>query len=645
MAGLCPAGERKTDQTRTELCGMNDATKTDLDLGGPGGNAPAASYRVLARKYRPSNFNDLIGQEAMVRTISNAFETGRIPQAWILTGVRGVGMTTTARILARALNYELPDGSVKGPTIDLPTFGLHCQAIMESRHIDVIEMDAASHNGVDDVRQINDAVRYAPVNARYKVYILDEVHMLSTAAFNALLKTLEEPPPHAKFIFATTEIREVPVTVLSRCQRFDLRRIDAATLVKHLGGIAEKEKIEVDQEALALVARAAEGSVRDSLSLFDQAIAHAAGKVRAEDVRQMLGLADRTRVIDLFEALMKGDVAAALNELREQYDIGADPAVVIADLAEFTHFVTRMKIVPSVADDVSLGEVERTRGKALATTLSMRVLSRTWQMLLKGTAEVEEAGRPLAAAEMVLVRIAYVADLPTPDEAIRQLNGGEGGAAPRPAGNGGAGAGPGGVSAAAPSQAPRFEAPRGAPRAVAVARPADVPVAQVVAQAQSAPQPQSAPALVVRNFAELVALAADKRDIQMKLALERDVRLVRCEDGKLEIALEETASKVLVNDMSRKLQLWTGRPWVVVISREAGEATLKSVADAEKAELEIGVRADPLVKAVLERFPGAEIVGVRGQKDAAQELPAAEPEIPLPDDSGFGDDWERDDGD
>ena len=452
--------------------GMNDATKRDtaaeggLDLGGPGGDAPAASYRVLARKYRPANFNDLIGQEAMVRTISNAFETGRIPQAWILTGVRGVGKTTTARILARALNYELPDGSVKGPTIELPKFGLHCQAIMESRHIDVIEMDAASHNGVDDVRQINDAIRYAPVNARYKVYILDEVHMLSTPAFNALLKTLEEPPLHAKFIFATTEIREVPVTVLSRCQRFDLRRIDAATLVTHLGSIAGQENIEVEPEALALIARAAEGSVRDSLSLFDQAIAHAAGKVRADDVRQMLGLADRTRIIDLFEALMKGDIAAALKELREQYDIGADPAVVIADLAEFTHFVTRMKVVPSVADDVSLGETERTRGRALALALSMRVLSRTWQMLLKGVAEVEAAGRPLAAAEMVLVRIAYVADMPTPDEAIRAIDSGESGAAPRPQGNGGASAGSGsssgsGATSTAPAQAPRYDAPRG----------------------------------------------------------------------------------------------------------------------------------------------------------------------------------------
>src|SRR6188508_1934639 len=418
---------------------MNDAPKRDkavepspgLGLGANlganlGADAPAAPYRVLARKYRPATFDDLIGQEAMVRTISNAFETGRIPQAWILTGVRGVGKTTTARILARALNYELPDGSIAGPAIRMPVIGVHCQAIMESRHIDVIEMDAASHNGVDDVRQINDAIRYAPVSARYKVYILDEVHMLSNQAFNALLKTLEEPPPHAKFIFATTEIREVPVTVLSRCQRFDLRRIDAATLVTHLAGIAEKENIAAETEALALIARAAEGSVRDALSLLDQAIAHAAGTIRAQDVRTMLGLADRTRVIDLFESLMKGDVAAALKELREQYDVGADPVVVLADIAEFTHFVTRIKIVPAVADDISLGESERMRGRALAAALSMRVLSRTWQMLLKGMSEVQAANRPLAAAEMLLVRIAYVADLPTPDEVIRSLDDGGG---------------------------------------------------------------------------------------------------------------------------------------------------------------------------------------------------------------------------
>src|ERR1700716_2988667 len=403
-----------------------------FDLGGP----PAAGkhYRVLARKYRPSSFEDLIGQDAVVRTVSNAFETGRIPQAWILTGVRGVGKTTTARILARALNYEMADGSVKGPAIQMPTLGVHCQAIMESRHMDVLEMDAASHTGVDDVRQINDSVRYAPASARYKVYIIDEVHMLSTAAFNAFLKTLEEPPEHAKFVFATTEIRKVPVTVLSRCQRFDLRRVEADVLMGHLSNIAKKEGVEVEPEALGIIARAAEGSVRDSLSLFDQAIAHAAGLVRADAVRQMLGLADRTRVIDLFEHLVRGDIASAFKEFREQYDTGADPVVVLSDLAEFVNFVTRVKIVPATADNVAFGETERLRARDFAAKISMRVLSRMFQMLLKGITEAKDATRPAAAAEMVLVRIAYVADMPTPDEAIGMIEQ-NGGASPALASN------------------------------------------------------------------------------------------------------------------------------------------------------------------------------------------------------------------
>lgn len=632
---------------------MNDATTPNrksasgLDLAG-GANA---SYRVLARKYRPASFDDLIGQDAMVRTVSNAFESGRIPQAWILTGVRGVGKTTTARILARALNYELPDGSVKGPTIHMPKLGIHDQAIMESRHIDVIEMDAASHNGVDDVRQINDAVRYAPVNARYKVYILDEVHMLSTAAFNALLKTLEEPPPHAKFIFATTEIRKVPVTVLSRCQRFDLRRVESSVLVKHLEGIAKKEGIKCEPEALALIARAAEGSVRDSLSLLDQAIAHAAGSVRAEDVRNMLGLADRTRVIDLFEALMKGDVPKALAELRDQYDSGADPSVVLTDLAEFTHFVTRVKVVPAVADDLALSEVERTRGRAFATALSARVLSRTWQMLLKGIAEVQSAGKPIAAAEMVLVRIAYAADLPTPDEAIRMIDangdGGGGGGTRAAAGGGNGGSAramsTGTMAVSAPTAAPTAQRFGSGARAAlsAVPQPTTAPAPQA---------PQALPTVVIETFEQLVALAGDKRDIQMKMALQRDVRLVRCEDGKLEIALEASAQRTLVNELSRKLQQWTGRPWVVVISREQGAPTLKALAEAKQAELEVGVQSDPLVKAVMEKFPGAQIVRVRGQGDAAapppaaiEALPPAEEDAPGEDD-GFGDNWVRDDG-
>src|SRR4051812_44096855 len=493
---------------------------------GPGGPPEAGKhYRVLARKYRPSSFDDLIGQEAVVRTVSNAFETGRIPQAWILTGVRGVGKTTTARILARALNYELPDGSVKGPTIHMPTLGVHCQAIMESRHMDVLEMDAASHTGVDDVRQINDSVRYAPASARYKVYIIDEVHMLSTAAFNAFLKTLEEPPEHAKFVFATTEIRKVPVTVLSRCQRFDLRRVEADVLMTHLANIASREKVEVEPEALGIIARAAEGSVRDSLSLLDQAIAHAAGPVRADTVRQMLGLADRTRVIDLLESLLRGDIAAAFREFRDQYDTGADPIVVLSDLAEFVNFVTRVKIVPATADNVAFGETERLRARDFAAKLSMRVLSRMWQMLLKGITEVQTATRPAAAAEMVLVRIAYVADMPTPDEAIRMLEQ-NGGASPIVSGA----AAPRGTSASTISAAPPS-----LPRASAALRTNAEPSARAQMIAPSG-EPQSAPAaLRIASFPELVALAADKRDLLTKAALEADVRLVRIEDGRLEV--------------------------------------------------------------------------------------------------------------
>jgi DNA polymerase-3 subunit gamma/tau len=571
-----------------------------LDLG----NQPEVAnkpYRVLARKYRPSSFDDLIGQEAMVRTVSNAFETGRIPQAWILTGVRGVGKTTTARILARALNYEKQDGSVKGPTIHMPDLGVHCQAIMESRHMDVLEMDAASHTGVDDVRQINDSVRYAPASARYKVYIIDEVHMLSTAAFNAFLKTLEEPPEHAKFVFATTEIRKVPVTVLSRCQRFDLRRVEADVLMAHLSNIATKEGVEVEPEALGIIARAAEGSVRDSLSLFDQAIAHAAGLVRADAVRQMLGLADRTRVIDLFEHLARGDLASAFGEFRSQYDVGADPVVVLSDLAEFVNFVTRVKIVPATADNVAFGETERVRAREFAAKLSMRVLSRMWQMLLKGITEVQIATRPAAAAEMVLVRIAYVADLPTPDEAIKMLDQNGGGAQMAPGGAAPSRAAPAApvssMSAASPMRTPA--SPRSA--AEASARPQMAPSAQT----------ESAPVLRLATFPQLVALAGEKRDILTKTALESDMRLVRFEDGRLEVALERHAARGMVNDLSRKLESWTGRRWTVIVSNEAGQPTLRSQNEQARNEHARAAEADPRVQEVLARFPGAKVVEVR----------------------------------
>ncbi|MFC6489829.1 DNA polymerase III subunit gamma/tau, partial [Nitratireductor sp. GCM10026969] len=416
---------------------MNDAGQMQ--------QAKAGAYRVLARKYRPRDFTALIGQEPMVRTLTNAFSSGRIAQAWMLTGVRGVGKTTTARILARALNYETD--TVDQPTIELGTPGEHCEAIMEGRHVDVVEMDAASHTGIDDIRDIIEQVRYAPVSARYKVYIIDEVHMLSNQAFNGLLKTLEEPPPHVKFIFATTEIRKVPITVLSRCQRFDLRRVDAGVLTEHLRAIADKESVGVEDEALAMIARAAEGSVRDSLSILDQAIAHSSGNVTAATVRDMLGLADRARVIDLFEHLMKGDVAATLAEFRAQYDTGADPATVLTDLAEFNHLVTRLRFVPDAANDASLSEAERTRGLEFSKALSVRVLSRAWQMLLKGIQEVQSSARPVAAGEMVLIRMAHAANLPTPDEALKALEnmpaGTAGGASANgpgaaPSGNGGA---------------------------------------------------------------------------------------------------------------------------------------------------------------------------------------------------------------
>jgi DNA polymerase-3 subunit gamma/tau len=574
------------------------AQQGGFDLGG----MPEAGkhYRVLARKYRPSSFDDLIGQDAVVRTVSNAFETGRIPQAWILTGVRGVGKTTTARILARALNYELPDGSVKGPTIHMPVPGIHCQAIMESRHMDVLEMDAASHTGVDDVRQINDSVRYAPASARYKVYIIDEVHMLSTAAFNAFLKTLEEPPEHAKFVFATTEIRKVPVTVLSRCQRFDLRRVEADVLMSHLANIAAREGVEVEPEALGIVARAAEGSVRDSLSLFDQAIAHAAGPVRADAVRQMLGLADRTRVIDLFEQLVRGDIAGAFKEFREQYDTGADPVVVLSDLAEFVNFVTRVKIVPATADNVAFGETERLRARDFAAKISMRVLSRMWQMLLKGITEARDATRPAAAAEMVLVRIAYVADMPTPDEAIRMIEQ-NGGASPATAGNAAPRSAPAApVSSMQPSPARATAAPRA--HVETSVRP------QMIAPS---PEAQSAPARRIASFPELVALAGEKRDLLTKAALEADVRLVRIEDGRLEVALERSAARTLINDLSRKLEQWTGRRWTVVVSNDAGQPTLRSQNEVAKNQRERAAETDPRVQEVLARFPGAKVVEVR----------------------------------
>ncbi|TPL45754.1 DNA polymerase III subunit gamma/tau [Mesorhizobium sp. B2-4-6] len=563
----------------------------------------AAAYRVLARKYRPSNFSELIGQEPMVRTLTNAFATGRIAQAWMLTGVRGVGKTTTARILARALNYKT--ATVDQPSVDLSIPGEHCQAIMEGRHVDVIEMDAASHTGIDDIRDIIDRVRYAPVSVRYKVYIIDEVHMLSTQAFNGLLKTLEEPPPHVKFIFATTEIRKVPITVLSRCQRFDLRRIDASALVGHLSSIAAKEGVAVDDEALAMIARAAEGSARDSLSILDQAIAHGSGKVSAEAVRAMLGLADRARIIDLFEYVMKGDVAAALAEFRAQYDTGADPAAVLTDLAEFNHLVTRLRFVPAAADDASLSEDERRRGAEFAGTLSVRVLSRTWQMLLKGIPEVQSSNRPVSAGEMVLIRLAHAADLPTLDEALKSLEG----AGPLPNGAPRANAAPAGnAGGASPVAQTRMPASTGGgAQTMRLVETQPAPAAFV-----PAPEPvDEAPVVPVKSLADIVALADANRDMAFKVLLKRCVRPVRIEPGRLDVTLTDDAPKMLLNDLTAKLRAWTGRNWLVSLSKEEGGQTLAEMETTKRENAFSDARSDPTVAAILARFPGAKIIDVR----------------------------------
>jgi len=584
--------------------------------------APAAggAYRVLARKYRPWNFDDLIGQEALVRTLTNSFSTGRIAQAWMLTGVRGVGKTTTARILARALNYDLGDGQ-GAPTVEMPQLGVHCAAIMESRHVDVLEMDAASRTGIDDVREILEGVRYAPASARYKVYIIDEVHMLSDKAFNAFLKTLEEPPPHVKFVFATTEVRKVPVTVLSRCQRFNLRRVDSGVLTRHLEKIIGQEGLSAEEEALALIARAAEGSVRDALSILDQAIAHGGGGVDAEAVRQMLGLSDRGRVVDLFEAVMAGDAAAAMAIFRELYDGGADAAVILTDLAEFVHFVTRIKLTPAALEDPSATEAERVRGRDFAARLSHRVLARAWQMLAKGISEVQAAPKPAQAADMVLVRLAYAADLPTPDEALKALA--NGGSVPA-----GSGAQSSASAAPAPSAPSAPSGGEGMARAVgqsggafAVAARSPAPMAEPTPVPASAPSAQAAQAPQVRleTLQDAVALATEKRDIQMKIALERQVRLVRFEDGKIEFQPVEGAPPTLAADIQRKLSDWTGKRWGVVIAREDGQPTLHEQREEEESARLRGVAAHPHVQAVLQRFPGAEIVGVRSIAPEAEE--------------------------
>ncbi len=579
------------------------------------------SYRVLARKYRPQNFEDLIGQEPMVQTLSNAFRTGRIAQAYMLTGVRGVGKTTTARILARALNFK--SVAIDQPTIDLTQEGEHCRAIIEGRHMDVIEMDAASHTGIDAMRDLIESAQYRPATARYKVYIVDEVHMLSGSAFNALLKTLEEPPEHVKFIFATTEIRKVPVTVLSRCQRFDLRRIEAGTLTAHLSGICTREDVKAEEDALAMIARAADGSVRDSLSMLDQAIAHGSrvegSVITAENMRSMLGLSDRARIVDLFEHVMRGDVGAALGELKSQYDTGAEPSVILTDLADFVHLVTRLKYVPDTENDRALSEIERTRGKEFADKLSVRILGRAWQLLLKGMGEVSSAERPLAVAEMVLIRLTHASSLPTPDELVKE---GKEQSSHRIA-----------ALDAKPESgnSPQSISTVGAPNS-SMEQAVGEPVASADKAGSQALAMQPAPAIAepaelstssenqrtVSTFEELIFLVEDKRDLPLKTAIKRHVRLVSFANGRIEMNLVENPARDFLSRLGKRLEEWTGKRWMLSVSKEEGAPTL---AEQERAENEARMddaKSDPAVEAILRQFPGAKIVDIRIREEETE---------------------------
>ena len=596
------------------------------------------SYQVLARKYRPETFTDLVGQDAMVQTLKNAFAADRIAQAFIMTGIRGTGKTTTARIIAKGLNCTGPDGS-GGATTDPCGVCDACSAIMQGRHVDVMEMDAASRTGVGDIREIIDSVHYRAASARYKIYIIDEVHMLSTSAFNALLKTLEEPPAHVKFIFATTEIRKVPVTVLSRCQRFDLRRIEPEVMIALTQRIADAEGAKITGDALALITRAAEGSARDATSLLDQAISHGAGETTAEQVRAMLGLADRSRVMDLFDMVMKGDAHGALNELSAQYADGADPMAVLKDLAEITHWISVVQITPDAADDPTLSPDQRSRGQSMAQALPMRVLTRMWQMLLKALDEVSQAPNAMMAAEMALIRLTHVADMPSPDELIRKLQSTPPPPAPAP---------PTGPTQAAPrsqpasGQKPNSTSADGGGSDLHGATGSNIPSMTDGPQAsvQQASAPPAAGTTAVRavaldqalalypSFEHVIELIRLNRDVKLLVEVETGVQLAKYQPGRIEFVPTETAPQDLAQRLGQRLQLWTGNRWAVSVVNEGGTQTIAAKRDKAENALKAEAETHPLVQAVLTEFPKARITQIRTPDDIAEAAQAeALPEV------------------
>jgi len=590
---------------------------------------PDTAYQVFARKYRPETFADLVGQEAMVRTLKNAFEADRIAQAFIMTGIRGGGKTTTARIIAKGMNCVGTDGK-GGPTIEPCGKCEPCVAISEGRHVDVMEMDAASRTGVGDIREIIDSVHYRAASARYKIYIIDEVHMLSTSAFNALLKTLEEPPEHVKFIFATTEIRKVPVTVLSRCQRFDLRRIEPEDMIAMLRRIADAEEAQIADDALALITRAAEGSARDAQSLLDQAVSHGAGETSADQVRAMLGLADRGRVMDLFDMIMRGDAAGALSELAAQYADGADPMAVLRDLAEITHWISVIKVTPEAAEDPTVSPDERSRGQSFADKLPMRAMTRMWQMLLTALEEVAAAPNTMMAAEMSVIRLTHVADLPTPEELVRKLKDMPIPPAPGPGGGGGSHAPVGGGTPAAGGGASLRSAPVGSDAGGNPNGSAGGGAGGPSASIALAQSPESALARFAL-FESVVELIRANRDVKLLVEVETGLRLASYQPGRIEFTPADDAPQDLAPRLAARLQGWTGVRWGVTLVNGCTEPTIAETRDSADIAVKEEAQAHPFVQAAIAAFPKATIKTIRTLEDmeakaAAEALPEVEEE-------------------